>query len=164
MEAVVAMDDPEIAAKKAQAAMATIETPPAIQPTSASAKSMRRFERPPLLITSPASMKAGTASSENESAPANMRWPMMTKLRSGLTAMEATQESASDQMIGTPRTRATSSTPNRVIVAISMSFPLVAAFHGGLDVIGRGNRHAAVLGIHESLGLLDELEHECDER
>lgn len=65
MAAVVATEEPEMAAKNVQATMETSEIPPEIHPTSESANATSRLESPPLDIISPARMNAGIASMEN---------------------------------------------------------------------------------------------------
>jgi hypothetical protein len=61
--------EPDSAERMQAAMIATYPSPPFTWPTAASATLTMRLERPPVFMISPASMKNGTASSGNESAP-----------------------------------------------------------------------------------------------
>jgi hypothetical protein len=82
MAAVVAADEPEIAAKNIDPSTATSERPPLIQPTHASAKSTNRLDTFPLASKSPARIKKGIAIMGNESVPTNILCGKRTRLRS----------------------------------------------------------------------------------
>ena len=107
MAAVVATEEPEIAAKNVQDIKATIESPPEIHPKNAFANPTNRLDKPPLLIMSPASIKAGTAKRAKESEPANNLWAIITYCKSGFNAMETTLAKARDHIIGIPKSNAT---------------------------------------------------------
>jgi len=64
--------EPDKADSRHAAMMATYPNPPRMWPTSAIAKSTMRLDRPPVFITSPASMKKGTASKGKLLAPSMM--------------------------------------------------------------------------------------------
>ena len=66
---VVAIAEPDIAAKNMHVMVVTILSPPTTKPMNVSKKSSIRFAIPPPLIRLPASMKNGTAISGNESQP-----------------------------------------------------------------------------------------------
>ena len=63
--AVVAGAEPEMAEKTSAASTVTIASPPVRWRTSVPAKSTSRCDRPPAVISSPASMKSGIASRLN---------------------------------------------------------------------------------------------------
>lgn len=65
---VVAMAEPEIAAKNMQVIVVTMLRPPVIKPVKVSKKFRIRLAMPPPLIRLPASIKNGTAIRGNESA------------------------------------------------------------------------------------------------
>ena len=123
MAAVVATEDPEIAAKKVQATMDTREIPPEIHPTRESAKATRRLESPPFDMTSPASMNAGIASIEKLLELAKILCAMTTKLSFGSRRTATTQESPSAHVISRPHAMATRRTTINAIAAVSIIFP-----------------------------------------
>ncbi|MCY1551451.1 hypothetical protein D9M68_877840 [compost metagenome] len=67
--AVSATAEPDSAASMHAARMATKPSPPRLCPTRVSASLTMRCDSPPAFMISPASMKKGTASNGNESAP-----------------------------------------------------------------------------------------------
>jgi hypothetical protein len=69
--AVVAAPDPEMAAMNIDASTETMESPPRRLPSPASANDTMRSEMPPLASMSPASIKNGTATRENELLPSS---------------------------------------------------------------------------------------------
>ena len=72
MAAVVAGQEPEMAAKIMEARMAAMDKPPLIPPTSRLAKFTNRLEMPPVAMTLPARMKKGIAIREKEFTEVNM--------------------------------------------------------------------------------------------
>ena len=72
MAAVVAMPEPDRAAKNAQATTATIARPPVTLPTRAVANWTICLEMPPAVISAPARIKKGTAISGKESTDRTM--------------------------------------------------------------------------------------------
>jgi len=100
--AVVATEDPDIAAKKVQASNDTREIPPEIHPTQESAKATSLLDKPPSDIMFPAKIKPGIANIEKLSAPVKMRWAMTTNGILSSKAMETMHEKASDHVIGNP--------------------------------------------------------------
>ena len=65
--ALLAIPDPDIAAKSMHERTAVIPRPPVILPTNIPAKFTSRFASPPLFMRSPARIKNGIASSATES-------------------------------------------------------------------------------------------------
>ena len=70
--AVVAAEEPEIAAKNMPATATAWARPPVKDPTMAWATPTRRLVTPPADMKAPASMKKGTAMNEKLSMPENM--------------------------------------------------------------------------------------------
>ena len=91
--AVVAAEEPEIAAKKQPDTETVWARPPRKEPTSACEKLTRRCVTPPADMNEPASMKKGTAMKEKESMPEYMICETMT---SGLS-MKKTRIVATDR-------------------------------------------------------------------
>jgi len=77
--AVVAAEEPEMAAKNIPATDTVWARPPVNAPTSAWEKLTRREVTPPADMKAPASMKKGTAMNEKESMPENIIWETMTR-------------------------------------------------------------------------------------
>ena len=71
---VVALAEPEMAAKNMQVAVVAMPRPPATQPISSLKKSTRRLAIPPLFIRFPAMIKKGIAISGKESRAVNAFW------------------------------------------------------------------------------------------
>ena len=69
MAAVVAAEEPEIAAKNMPATATACARPPVKEPTIACATLTRREVTPPADMKAPASIKKGTAMKEKESMP-----------------------------------------------------------------------------------------------
>ena len=76
---VVAMAEPEIAAKNMQVTVVTMLRPPAMKPMNVSKKFRIRLAMPPPLIRLPASMKKGTAISGKESTPVMDFWVIINR-------------------------------------------------------------------------------------
>ncbi len=64
--------DPLISAKKSEALIVTIDSPPRMNPTMAEANAIRRRLIPEAFMIAPARMNSGMAISGNEVAPSNM--------------------------------------------------------------------------------------------
>jgi hypothetical protein len=69
MDAVSAIDEPEMAPKNVEANMFTSDNPPRTKPTSTPANATSRRDMPPSAMMAPASTKHGMASSENLLTP-----------------------------------------------------------------------------------------------
>ena len=67
-----AIDEPEIAPKKVEARMFTIDSPPRTKPTSTPANATSRCAMPPSAMMAPASTKNGIANKENLFTPPAM--------------------------------------------------------------------------------------------
>jgi hypothetical protein len=79
MAAVVAAEEPEIAAKNIPDTATTNAKPPVINPTKAFAKFTNFLVTPPEDIKEPASIKKGTAINEKESTAVNILWATTIK-------------------------------------------------------------------------------------
>lgn len=99
MAATVAALDPDNAAKKLEARIATAPSPPVKCPTSDAAKFTSRRDMPPSDMISPARMKNGTARSGKELLVENIRWTTISRLIS-LTTSPTTLASPSATAIG----------------------------------------------------------------
>ncbi len=124
MAATVAEAEPEIAPKKAEDKNTTIASPPGSQPTSALAKSVSRFDTPPLSNRPPAIMKKGIAIKLNESSELNI---FCTRNTDGVLekASSATADATSRAMaMGAPITRVRKKVPNNAVI-ICRTLPLL---------------------------------------
>ena len=79
MATTVAGEEPEMAAKKMQARMPAMASPPGNQPTRALTKAMSFLAIPPRVMMSPARMKKGMARSINLSRALKSCWVMICK-------------------------------------------------------------------------------------
>ena len=70
IEAVSAIEEPEIAPKKVEAKMFTSDNPPRTKPTSTLANATKRRLMPPSAMIAPARTKNGIANKENLFTPA----------------------------------------------------------------------------------------------
>ena len=110
--AVVAAEEPEMAAKKQPETDTVCARPPVKDPTSDCEKDTRRFVTPPADMKEPASMKKGTAMKEKESMPENMIWVIMT---SGLSMKKMRIDATDRQSVyatGTPSSVSKRKEPN----------------------------------------------------
>ncbi len=133
--AVVATDEPEIAAKKVHATTDTREIPPEIQPTSVSANETKRFDRPPLAMMSPAKKKAGSASIAKLLQPANIFWVISDSDKLGSTLRATTIAPPNDQVTGMPITMRPAKVINIKIAARSMVLLLIVQSLKGITEI-----------------------------
>ena len=72
MDAVSAIDEPDIAPKNVEANMFTKDKPPRTNPTNTSAKATSLRDMPPSAMMAPASTKNGIANKENLLTPPAM--------------------------------------------------------------------------------------------
>jgi len=124
MAAVVAIEDPEIAAKKTQVAKATRDKPPEICPTKLLEKSTNLFEIP-LCIIVPARMKYTMAKKANLLAPANMRMLIIMRgISPPLIRIAKKLDKPNDQAIETPVDIVTNNENNKTITTVFILFVL----------------------------------------
>ena len=114
MAAVVAAEEPEMAAKKAQETIATREMPPVTHPTRESANSTSFLDSPPAVIMSPARKKPGTANIAKLSALLNSFCPTTANVIPGSIATVTTVVIPSAQVIGKPITIPSKNTTIRI--------------------------------------------------
>lgn len=121
--AVVAGPEPEIAAKNIEARIATIDSPPVMPPTQASANLTRRCEIPPPFMSEPARTKKGIASSGAESTAENIRCAS-TIVGVSFAQIIVSAERPIETAIGAVSSRQMKSVPNIISMTIpSQSFP-----------------------------------------
>ena len=137
--AVVATEEPEIAAKNAHATRETSEMPPEIQPTSESANETSRFERPPFAMISPARKNAGSASMEKLSQPVKIFCVIIASDRFGSSRMALMTAPPSAHVIGMPITMRTPSTTSRAMAEIIMMPFLPLSHELGVGVVHRSS-------------------------
>ena len=101
--AVVAAEEPEIAAKNIPETATTWASPPESEPTMDWEKFTSLLVTPPADMNAPASMKKGTARNEKESMPVYMTWAIMTWGMSMKKKMITDTDRQSDMATGTPR-------------------------------------------------------------
>jgi hypothetical protein len=102
--AVVAAPEPDIAAKNMDANTETADNPPLILPIHASAKATSIFDISPLASKSPAKIKKGIATKENESDEANKRCTTIKRFTSPAIST-TTPATATEKAMGTPNAR-----------------------------------------------------------
>ena len=116
-------------------------------PTSAMAKSTMRRDRPPVFITSPASMKKGTASSGKLSAPLMTFCARICASNMSMCHISAAPHSSREKAIGMPSAMAPSS-EKRKTAMVMMELP-------SRSLHGLGNVRRLFLGLPDAdqLGL-----------
>ena len=122
MAATVAGEEPEMAAKKAQAAVAAIARPPDRPPKRAVATLISRLEMPPAVMMLPERTKNGIAIRVKESAELNICW-MITSIGTSVKKRSASMTVATmATAIGVP----VASIPARIrkTMALFISHPL----------------------------------------
>jgi len=102
MAAVVAAEEPEIAAKNIPETATTWARPPVRDPTMDWAKFTNLRVTPPADMKAPASMKKGTAINEKESIPIYIIWATITWGRFNFTNNTDTAKQR-ENATGTPR-------------------------------------------------------------
>ena len=117
--AAVAILEPEIAAKKAQVAMATILRPPVTCPINELHKLISLRDTPPADIKFPANTKKGIASKEKDAVPEYIRCAQIERFRSLPSKMAARPEAPSENATGTPIISKKVNAMNRTAVMIS---------------------------------------------
>ena len=102
MAAVVAAEDPEMAAKNMPATQTTWARPPQSEPTMDCAKLTRRLVTPPADMKDPASMKKGTAMKEKESIPVVRICGIITRGECRFVTTTQATDRQSEKATGTP--------------------------------------------------------------
>jgi hypothetical protein len=113
MAAVVAGEEPEMAAKNMEARTVIWARPPVKLPTRELANLTRRSEIPPLDITFPARIKKGIAIMGKELTALNITWGAMDMSTVVKVQIEAKAAIPRAMAMGTPITNKRAKTPNK---------------------------------------------------
>ncbi len=114
--------EPDRLDSRQAARMTTKPSPPRIWPTSAMARSTMRRDRPPVFITSPASMKNGTAISGKLSAPLITFWATIWESNRPRWIISATPLRIRAKAIGMPIAMVPSSDDRKTATTTAQRF------------------------------------------
>ena len=141
--AVVAAEEPEMAAKNIPATDTVWARPPVNAPTRDWEKLTSRLVTPPADMKAPASMKNGTAMNEKESIPENIIWDTMTSGLSMKKTRIAAVDRQSENATGTPSAVRRRNKPSRTYSMIVSPLSLRAgeAFYDAHRVLDQVEQH-----------------------
>ena len=130
MAATVAGPEPETAAKNMHATTAAMPSPPGKSPATASERSVSFLEIPPLLMSVPARMKNGSASSVKESAVTIIFWATRIIARSmppGIQREKTILLTPMETAMGTPTISRKNMEPKTASSMLRSSYPRASA-------------------------------------